>query len=185
MKFLHIADLHIGKRYNELSLIDDQRHILGEIYSLAVSCGADGVIIAGDIYDKSAPSAEAVELFDWFLSRLNQSGVQVFAVSGNHDSAERVGFGSSLMSASGVYFSPVYNGEVRPCVLNDEYGKLNVYLLPFIKPASVRRFFEEREITNYTQALQAAVEAMNVNTAERNLLVAHQFVTGSRSSGSE
>lgn len=185
MKFLHIADLHIGKRYNELSLIDDQRHILGEIYNLAVSCGADGVIIAGDIYDKSAPSAEAVELFDWFLSRLNQSGVQVFAVSGNHDSAERVGFGSSLMSASGVYFSPVYNGEVRPCVLNDEYGKLNVYLLPFIKPAAVRRFFEEREITNYTQALQAAVEAMNVNTAERNLLVAHQFVTGSRSSGSE
>ncbi|MDE7380084.1 MAG: exonuclease SbcCD subunit D [Clostridia bacterium] len=183
MKFAHLADLHLGKRYNEFSLIEDQKYILGEILKICADYKCDGVIIAGDVYDKSVPSAEAVELFDSFLNGLTDGGYKVFVVSGNHDSAERLAFGNRQMSAGGVYLSPVYDGNTKCITLQDGWGKLNVYLLPFIKPATVRRFFGEVE--TYTQAVAAAVEAMNVNTAERNILVAHQFVTGSSRSGSE
>lgn len=185
MKFLHLADLHLGKRYFELSLIDDQRHILKEILKICRAERPDGMIIAGDIYDKSVPSAEAVELFDQFLRELKSEGVKVFAVSGNHDSAERIAFGSSLMSEGGVYFSPVYCGEVKPVVLNDCYGEVAVYLLPFIKPSTVRRFFEGTEIDSYTDAVRAAIRGMEIDKKRRNVLVAHQFVTGAQSSGSE
>lgn len=185
MKFLHLADLHIGKRYNEFSLIEDQKYILDEVLEIADGEKPDGVIIAGDIYDKSVPSAEAVELFDRFLNALAERGVQVFAISGNHDSAERIAFGAKLMTRSGVHVSPVYCGEVAPVVLRDKFGEVNIYLLPFIKPATVRRFFEGEKIENYNDALKAAVRAMHVNTGARNVLVAHQFVTGASHSGSE
>lgn len=185
MKFLHLADLHLGKRYNELSLIDDQKYILGEVLKICENERPDGVIIAGDIYDKTVPSAEAVELFDKFLTELHLRGITVLAVSGNHDSAERVGFGSSLMAISGVHFSPAYSGAVSPVVLKDGYGEVCVYLLPFIKPATVRRFFENLKIESYTDAVSAAVGAMNIDPSKRNVLVAHQFVTGSLRSGSE
>lgn len=185
MKFLHLADLHLGKRYNEFSLIADQKYILDEIVGIVEAERCDGVIIAGDIYDKSVPSAEAVELFDGFLNALAERGAQVFAISGNHDSAERIAFGSRLMSLGGVHFSPVYSGAVEPVKLRDKYGVVNVYMLPFIKPATVRRFFEEQTIENYNDAVKAAVNAMNVDTGERNVLVAHQFVTGASHSGSE
>ncbi|MDE6373836.1 MAG: exonuclease SbcCD subunit D [Clostridia bacterium] len=185
MKLFHLADLHIGKRYNELSLIDDQQYILNQILCLCDGEKPDGVIIAGDVYDKSVPSAEAVELFDRFLNSLTERNLKVFIVSGNHDSAERVAFGSKLMRASGVYVSPVYGGEVKPVVLSDNFGEVNFWLLPFIKPATVRRFFEGREIDGYTAAVDAAVGAMNIEEEKRNVLVAHQFVTGSVRSGSE
>lgn len=185
MKFLHLADLHLGKRYNEFSLIADQKYILDEIVGIVEAERCDGVIIAGDIYDKSVPSAEAVELFDGFLNALAERGAQVFAISGNHDSAERIAFGSRLMSLGGVHFSPVYSGAVEPVKLRDKYGVVNVYMLPFIKPATVRRFFEGQTIEIYNDAVKAAVNAMNVDTGERNVLVAHQFVTGASHSGSE
>lgn len=185
MKFLHLADLHLGKRYNEFSLIADQKYILDEIVGIVEAERCDGVIIAGDIYDKSVPSAEAVELFDGFLNALAERGAQVFAISGNHDSAERIAFGSRLMSLGGVHFSPVYSGAVEPVRLRDKYGVVNVYMLPFIKPATVRRFFGGQTIENYNDAVKAAVNAMNVDTSERNVLVAHQFVTGASHSGSE
>lgn len=185
MKFLHLADLHLGKRYNELSLIDDQKYILGEILKIADDEKPDGVLIAGDVYDKSVPSAEAVELFDRFLCALKARNLQVFAVSGNHDSAERIAFGSELMGASGVHFSPVYDGNTKCVALSDGYGEVRVYLLPFIKPATVRRFFEDEKIESYTGALKAAVNAMNIDGTVRNVLVAHQFVTGSKQTGSE
>lgn len=185
MKFLHLADLHLGKRYNEFSLIGDQKYILDEIVGIFDAERCDGVIIAGDIYDKSVPSAEAVELFDGFLNALAERGAQVFAISGNHDSAERIAFGSRLMSLGGVHFSPVYSGTVEPVRLRDKYGVVNVYMLPFIKPATVRRFFGGQTIENYNDAVKAAVNAMNVDTRERNVLVAHQFVTGASHSGSE
>lgn len=184
MKLFHLADLHIGKRYNELSLIDDQRYILDKILSLCDSEKPDGVIIAGDVYDKSVPSAEAVELFDLFLNGLSERGLKTFIISGNHDCAERVAFGSKLMRASGVYVAPVYDGSVKPVVLSDAYGEINFYLLPFVKPATVRRFFGE-DIDGYTAALAAVVNAMGIDASVRNVLVAHQFVTGSRQSGSE
>lgn len=185
MKFLHLADLHLGKRYNEFSLIGDQKYILDEIVGIFDAERCDGVIIAGDIYDKSVPSAEAVELFDGFLNALAERGAQVFAISGNHDSAERIAFGSRLMSLGGVHFSPVYSGAVEPVKLHDKYGVVNVYMLPFIKPATVRRFFGGQTIENYNDAVKAAVNAMNVDTRERNVLVVHQFVTGASHSGSE
>ncbi|MDE7087830.1 MAG: exonuclease SbcCD subunit D [Clostridia bacterium] len=185
MKLLHLADLHLGKRYNELSLIDDQQHVLNQILNIVGQEKPDCVLIAGDVYDKAVPSAEAVELFDGFLNSVVRSGVKVFMVSGNHDSPERLSFGAGLMSGSGVYISPVYSGNVAPVTLEDEYGKVNFYLLPFIKPATVRRFFEGEQIDTYTQAVAAAVKAMNVDETERNVIVAHQFVTGSTQSGSE
>lgn len=185
MKFLHIADLHIGKRYCELSLIEDQRYILEQILKIAEEEKPDGVLLAGDIYDKSVPSAEAVELLDWFLSTLSDKGFKVFLISGNHDSAERIAFGARLMQKSGVYASPVYDGNAQCITLHDGFGAVNVYLLPFIKPATVRRFFPDEKIESYTDAVGAAIRQMNVNCAERNVLVAHQFVTGSMQSGSE
>ena len=185
MKFLHLADLHLGKRYNQLSLIDDQKYILGEILKIAEKERPDGVLIAGDIYDKSVPSAEAVELFDKFLCALKERNLQVFAISGNHDSAERIAFGAELMGASGVYFSPVYDGKTKRVTLSDKFGEVRVYLLPFIKPATVRKFFENEKIESYNDALKAAVSAMDIDETKRNVLVAHQFVTGSKQAGSE
>lgn len=185
MKFVHLADLHIGKRYNEFSLIEDQKYILDEVLKIVDGEQPDGVIIAGDVYDKSVPSAEAVELFDRFLNALTERGAQVFVISGNHDSAERIAFGAKLMSRSGVHFSPVYAGEIAPVTLRDNFGEVNVYLLPFIKPATVRRFFENEKIESYNDALKAAVDAIKLDTGARNVAVAHQFVTGASHSGSE
>lgn len=185
MKFLHLADLHLGKRYNELSLIDDQKYILGEILKIAADEQPDGVILAGDIYDKSVPSAESVELLNSFLNGLTALKTQVFIISGNHDSPERIAFGESLLGVSGVHISPVYDGAVKSVTLTDSYGEVHVYLLPFIKPAAVRRFFDGEKIESYNDALKAAVGVINLNTDSRNVLVAHQFVTGAQSSGSE
>lgn len=185
MKFFHLADLHLGKRYGELPLIDDQRYILNQIISLAEVHKPQAVLIAGDVYDKSLPSIEAVELLDWFLNSLTALNLKVFIISGNHDSAERLAFGANLVKQSGVYLSPVFSGKVEGVTLQDEYGKVNVYSLPFIKPATVKRFFPDSNITNYTEAVGAAIEAMAINSTERNVLISHQFVTGSVSAGSE
>lgn len=185
MKFFHLADLHLGKRYGELPLIDDQRYILNQIISLAQTHCPDAVLIAGDVYDKSMPSIEAVELLDWFLNSLTALNLMVFIISGNHDSAERLAFGANLVRQSGVYLSPVFSGKVEGVTLEDEYGKVNIYSLPFIKPATVKRFFPDSNITNYTEAVGLAIGAMGINSTERNVLIAHQFVTGSVSAGSE
>lgn len=185
MKFLHLADLHLGKRYNELSLIDDQRFILNRITEIAVNLHVDAVFIAGDIYDKSVPSAEAVELFDSFLNALTEADIKVYAISGNHDSAERIAFGAKQMSCGGVFVSPVYSGSIAPYIYRDEYGEVYIYLLPFIKPATVRSFFADIEIDSYNDAVAAAIAQMNAPEDKRCVLVAHQFVTGSLGSGSE
>lgn len=186
MKFLHIADLHIGKRVNEFSMIEDQRYILNEILKIIESENVDSVLMAGDIYDKAVPSAEAVQLFDAFLTSLVKKEIKVFAVSGNHDSAERIAFASQIMNGSGVYMSPVYDGKVDPIKLNDEFGDINVYLLPFVKPIHVRCSFDDaEEIHTYDEAVKFAVEKMNVDTEARNVIVAHQFVTGAERCDSE
>lgn len=185
MKFMHLADLHLGKRYNELSLIDDQRYILGKILEIAAAEKCDALLIAGDIYDKTMPSAEAVELLNSFLNGLARLKIQTFMVSGNHDSPERIAFGESFMGRGGVHVSPVYDGSLKRVTLTDGYGEVNVYLLPFIKPATVRKFFEDKVIDSYTAAVSAALGAVETDKSARNVLVAHQFVTGSKSSGSE
>ncbi len=252
MKLLHISDLHIGKRVNEFSMIEDQKYILRQILTIADQQQADGVMIAGDIYDKPVPSAEAVQVFDWFLTELADRGKKVYAVSGNHDSAERIAFGAQLMRGRGVYVSPVYRGETAKYTLTDAYGEMNIYLLPFIKPAVVRHALEGLTDTDadYTQeevlsdaaetekaskvlsescyeteksskvslescyetekllkvlsescyetekpskvspesyhdAVEIAIERMNVDTSKRNILIAHQFVTGAGRCDSE
>lgn len=184
MKFIHISDLHLGKKLYEFSLIEDQRHILNQIIGIIDSEKPDGVLIAGDVYDKSMPTVEAVSLFDDFLVKLSERATDVFIISGNHDSAERVSFGARLMDSIGIHISPVYDGDIKPYKMRDEHGNLNIYLLPFVKPAHVARFTDE-EIKSYTDALRAAISKMSVNPDERNVLVAHLFVTGSTRSESE
>ena len=185
MRFFHLSDLHLGKRVNEFSMLPDQAHILGRILALAEEERPEAVVIAGDVYDKPAPPAEAVTLFDGFLCSLVRLGTRVLAVSGNHDSPERLAFASRLLRGGGVYLSPVYDGTLEPVTLRDEFGPVRFYLLPFLKPASVRRFFPEKAIESYTDALAAALDSAGADPGERNVLVAHQFVTGAEGSDSE
>lgn len=185
MKFIHLSDLHIGKRLCEYSLIDDQRYILNQILDIIKAENPGGIIIAGDVYDKSIPSEEAVELFDEFLYELSALPAETFIISGNHDSAERLSFAGRIIDASGIHISHVYDGEVKPYTLYDEFGPVNVYMLPFIKPVHVRRFFPDDEIQSYTDAVDVAIKNMPINKNERNVLVTHQFVTGAVRSESE
>ena len=185
MKLIHLSDLHLGKRVNEFSMLEDQAFILQEILRIIDEEQPQAVVLAGDIYDKSVPSGEAVQLFDGFLWELSSRKLQVFVISGNHDSPERLSFGGRLMEGSGIHLSPVYSGKVEPVVLEDAYGPVNVYLLPFLKPAHVRRYFPEEEIGTYTEALGKAVEALEIHKEQRNVLVTHQFVTGASRSDSE
>ena len=184
MKFVHLSDLHLGKRANEYSMLEDQEYILTKIINIIDDEKPAGVIIAGDVYDKSIPSAEAVQMFDDFLTRLAKRNLQVFIISGNHDSPERMSFGSRLMDQSGIHISQVYSGKIEPFAVKDEHGIINVYMLPFVKPAHVKRFSDE-SIESYTDAIRVAVAEMNVDQSARNLLITHQFVTGATRSESE
>lgn len=179
MKLFHLSDLHLGKRVNEFSMLDDQRYILDEILRLTEAERPDAVLIAGDVYDKSMPSAEAVALFDDFLVALRARVPAVLIISGNHDSPERIAFGGRLLSAEGIYLSEVYSGTLRPVTLTDGRGPVDFWLLPFLKPAAVRRFFPEAEITDYTDALRTVIAALPLDHSRRNVLLTHQFVTGS------
>lgn len=185
MKFLHLADLHLGKRVNGFSMLEDQAHILRQILAILDDERLDGVLIAGDVYDKSVPSVEAVELLDGFLTELRTRGVPVLLISGNHDSPERLAFGGRVMDSCGIHISPVYDGALAPVTLHDEFGPVHVWLLPFVKPAHVRRWFPDADIESYTDAVAEAVAHMDIDTAARNVLVTHQFVTGGTRSGSE
>ncbi|MGN1305143.1 MAG: exonuclease SbcCD subunit D [Oscillospiraceae bacterium] len=185
MKLMHLSDLHIGKRLNEFSLLDDQSYILDEILRITEEQKPDAAAIAGDIYDKSTPSAEAVALFDSFITRLARLVKPIFVISGNHDSAERIAFGSSLMKTAGVYLSPVYNGAAESVRVNDEFGSVNVYMLPFIRPSDVRRVYPNDDTESFDSAFKAAVSHLDVNENERNIMIAHQFITGAAAGGSE
>lgn len=185
MKLIHLSDLHLGKRVNEVSMIEDQAHILARILQVIDDEQPQAVLIAGDVYDKSVPSAEAVTLLDDFLFQLTRRQVTVFIISGNHDSAERLSFGSRLMTGAGIHVSRIYDGTVAPITLTDEHGSVNFYLLPFIKPAHVKRYYPDETIESYTDACRVAVDAMQPDTGSRNVLLAHQFVTGAKPCESE
>ena len=185
MKIIHLADLHIGKRVNEFSMIDDQKHILNQILEIIDNEKPDAVIIAGDVYDKQVPSIEAVELLDSFISDISKRKTTTFIISGNHDSAERLAFGSSLMAMGKIYISPVYNGKISKYTLKDDFGSANFYLLPFVKPSHVKRFFPDKKIESYTDAIKVVVDNLKLDTSEINILIAHQFVTGASRTESE
>lgn len=185
MKFIHLSDLHIGKKVNEFSMLEDQKYIFDKMISIIEQQKVDGVWIAGDIYDKSIPSREAVQVFDDFLTKIASKNIPVFVISGNHDAAERIAFGAELMKQSKVYFSPVFDGNVSEIILKDEYGEIAIYLLPFIKPATVRPYYSDVEINSYNDAVKTVIEHININKNRRNVLIAHQFVTGAEKSNSE
>ena len=185
MKFAHIADLHIGKRVHDFSMLEDQRYILEEMLGIFAEERVDGVLIAGDVYDKTVPSAEAVQLFDSFITKLAKMEIPVYMISGNHDSAERLAFGAELFEDNHVYISQVYEGEVKKVEVEDVYGPVNVWLLPFLKPATVRHALQREDINTYEEGVVAALQACEIDTKQRNILVAHQFVTGADRSDSE
>lgn len=185
MKFAHIADLHIGKRVHDFSMLEDQRYILDQMLGIFEEQRVDGILIAGDVYDKVVPSAEAVQLFDEFITRLAKLKMPVCMISGNHDSAERLSFGAKLFESSDIYISQVYDGKVKKVGLEDEYGLVNVYLLPFLKPATVRHVLQRDDIESYEDGVMAALQECEVDASQRNILVAHQFVTGADRCDSE
>ena len=188
MKFIHISDLHIGKKVNEKSLIEEQTHILDQICGIISAQNPDAVLIAGDVYDKAVPSGEAVMVFDDFLTRLSGICGHTFIISGNHDSAERMAFGARLMDSRGIHLSPVYNGSAEPVTLTDEYGEIDIYMLPYVRPANVRHFLsedEKEEVCSYDTAVRKAVAKMGINPERRNVLMTHQFVTDAVRSESE
>ncbi len=185
MKLIHLSDLHLGKRVNEFSMLEDQKYILSEILKIIDAEQPQGVLLAGDIYDKSVPPVEAVQLFDDFLFKLSERHLQVFVISGNHDSPERIAFGTRLMDQSGIHMSPVYDGCVKPISMKDKYGIVNIYMLPFEKPAHIRQYFPDAAIESYTDAMQVIIDNMKCSSDCRNILMTHQFVTGAARSDSE
>lgn len=185
MKFLHLSDLHLGKRVNGFSMIEDQHHILTQILQIAGENEPDAVLIAGDVYDRSVPSVEAMQLLDTFLVELHRKGCAVCLISGNHDSVERMAFAASLLQRNSIHISPVYHGRLEPLVFPDDFGDVRVWLLPYLKPSLVRPHFPGADITSYTDALSAALRETDPDPAARNVLVAHQFVTGALQSDSE
>ena len=185
MKLIHLSDLHLGKRFKEVSLLEEQGYILNEILKIVDEEKPDGVMIAGDVYDRTVPSGEAVEIFDDFIVKLAKKKIETLIISGNHDSPERLAFGNQLMDVTGIHLSPVYDGNVKCIELNDENGQVYIYMMPFVKPANVRRFFPDEEIDSYTKAMEVAIKNMNVDFNKRNVLMAHQFVTGATRSESE
>ena len=182
MKLFHLSDLHIGKRVNEFSMIEDQKYILTQILYEADQEKPDGILISGDVYDRTIPTAEAVQVFDAFLTRLSEQKIPAFIISGNHDSAERLAFGSSLMGKSGIYFSKVYDGTVEKIPMQDEYGTVWIYLHPFLRPSTIRHALPERaeEVQSAADAVRIALEQTKIDEKERNVLLAHQFVTGAK-----
>lgn len=185
MKFIHLSDLHIGKRINEYSMMEDQRHILKQILKITDEEKPDAVLIAGDIYDKSIPGGDAVMLFDWFLTGLSERKIPVFLISGNHDSSERLAFGRKLFTDSEVYISEVFGGQITKVTKEDDYGKINFYLIPYLKPSTVRHYMPDGDIRDYQSAMEAVIESLELDFQERNVFLVHQFLTGALRSDSE
>ena len=185
MKLMHLSDLHLGKRVHTVSMLEDQAHILRQILQIAAQQQVDAVLIAGDVYQKASPQSEAMAAFDQFITRLKEMGLAVFVISGNHDSAQRISYFSSLLKSSGVYVSEAFDGHLQQVTLQDEHGELVVSLLPFLKPIQVRRFYPDEKIETYQDAVQAVLRHSPVDTAKRNVLVCHQFITGAETSDSE
>lgn len=185
MKIIHLGDLHIGKRVNEFSMIEDQKYILNEIIKIIDIEKPKALVIAGDVYDKAIPPEQAVTVLDDFLVELANRNIITFVISGNHDSAERIGFGSRLMQAKGIYMSQNSCKNIKPIELSDEHGKLDIYMLPFVKMGQVKVEYENDDIENYTQAIKTVLDSFKLDKSKKNILIAHQFVTGASTCESE
>lgn len=179
MKVMHLADLHLGKSILEQSLIEDQRYILKQIVDIVLNKEVDLVLIAGDVYDKGIPNIEAIHLFNEFLTKLYQLSIKVFVISGNHDSKDRLSFGNELFALNDIFIETIYKGSIKCVTLSDEYGDFNVYMVPFVKPADVRRYHPEYDINSYQEALECVLENTSIDFSKRNIIMIHQFVTAS------
>lgn len=178
MRFLHLGDLHLGKSLGNFDLIEDQKYILAQILAVIRDRSVDAVLIAGDVYDKAIPSEAATNLLDYFLCRLSETGVKTFLISGNHDSDDRLNYGSQLFYTNQIYISSVYRGTLEKYTVEDELGEVDVYLLPFVKASQVRHYFPDAKIDSYDDAVRATLAEAKVDPKRRNVIVAHQFVTG-------
>lgn len=185
MRFIHISDLHLGKKVYEYSMLDEQKNALWQVLAVVDEEKVDGIFIAGDIYDKSIPTIEAIEVFDSFLVELSSRNIDVFIISGNHDSPERVGFGAEFFKSKRIYISKAYEGYIQYVDKEDTYGKVRIHLIPFLKPANVRRFHQEAEITDYNSSIRTVVDNMELCKEGRNIVLVHQFITGAVRSESE
>lgn len=178
MKLVHLGDLHLGKSLGDFDLIEDQRYILDQILEIVDKKSVDGVLIAGDVYDRAIPSEGATNLLDYFLKSLAARQVKTFMISGNHDSDDRLNYGSSLFESNQIYISAQFKGELYRQTVNDEYGEVNIYLLPFVKASQVRHFYPDEKIENYDTAVRAIIRHAQIDPKKRNIIVAHQFVAG-------
>ena len=178
MRFLHLGDLHLGKSLGEFDLIEDQKYILDQIITVIRDKSVDAVLIAGDVYDKAIPSEAATNLLDYFLCRLSETGVKTFLISGNHDSDDRLNYGSQLFQTSQIFISSVYRGTLAKYTVEDELGEVDVYLLPFVKASQVRHYFPDAKIESYDDAVRVILTEAQVDPKRRNVIAAHQFVTG-------
>lgn len=177
MKLFHISDLHLGKKVYEFSMLTEQKYAIDQICDLVETYQPDGILISGDIYDKSVPPVEAIQLLDDFLTRLQKIGVAIYMISGNHDSAIRLDFGSRILEEQNIYLCGAFDGTLHHISQQDAYGEIHFYLLPFLKPAMLLPFLEEETHLSYTEAIQWVLAHANIDTTKRNVLLAHQFVT--------
>ena len=178
MKFLHLGDLHLGKTLGDFDLADDQKYILDRVIEIAVQESADGILIAGDVYDKSVPSETATVLLDRFLAELAQKGITVFMISGNHDSDDRLNYGSMLFESNRIFISAVFDGRMHMQSISAGDTTVDVYMLPFVKASQVRHYFPDEVINNYEDAVRTIIRNTSINKEHRNILIAHQFVAG-------
>lgn len=185
MRFIHISDLHLGKKVYEYSMLEEQKNALWQVLATVDEEKVDGIFIAGDIYDKSIPTIEAMEVYDSFLVELSNRNIDVFIISGNHDSPERVGFGAEFFKSKRIYISKAYEGKIQYVDKEDTYGNVRIHLIPFLKPANVRRFHQEAEINDYNSAIRTVVDNMELYKEGRNIVLVHQFITGAVRSQSE
>ena len=178
MKFLHLGDLHLGKTLSDFDLIEDQRYILDQILHIADKESIDGVFIAGDVYDKSIPSGAATKLLDYFMIKLAQKEIKVFMVSGNHDSDDRLNYGSALFASNQIFISAVFDGTIHKQSFASGDTGIDIYMLPFVKASQVRHYFPDENIECYDDAVRTIIKNMSINPQNKNILVAHQFVAG-------
>ena len=179
MKFMHLGDLHLGKSLSDFDLYDDQKYILDELMEIIDRENVDALLIAGDVYDKSVPSEGAIDLLDYFLKSLSDKGTKVYMISGNHDSDDRLNYGSSLFSSNNIFISAIFDGTLNKYEISDNNTKVNIYLLPFVKASQVKHFFPDAKIENYEDAVRTIIENTDIDDHSTNILVAHQFVAGS------
>ena len=185
MKFAHLADLHIGKKLNGISLLEDQRYVLNQVVDIVKKEKVDGILLAGDIYQTSQPSSEALSLFDEFLGNLVKANIPCYMISGNHDSEQRIAYFSRLIRKANVFTNELFNGTIQTIKVEDEYGELNIHLLPFIKPIDLKKYYPDEKIDTYQKMMELVIAASNIDYSQRNILLCHQFITGAVTSDSE